>query len=404
ILKRARCLVPNGLSHISRTVFLQQCISKNSAQGNETACYEELGCFPMEDPWVSLRRPLPSPNCPAVIEVQLYLYTRSVKERQNVVLWPNISLENTDFKASRPKTVFITHGFASNGDADWLTKMKDAYLSLEDANVFIVDWGKGASFLNYLQVASNTRIVGAELARFGKYLIEKGVNKSNMHLIGHSLGSHISSYMAKGLKDSTKVGRITALDPAQPAFENSPESVRLSENDAQFVDVLHTDARPFIPFLGFGMMGAVGHADFYLNGGSGQPGCFSVPWRNVTSLGDLAKIPVEVISQLVSCSHGRSYEVFTSVLSSARNCTLWGRKMPSLENFFKLTTLGQLSLADPLVKSFSKCSKDTCTILGLKTHLFVARGLFATSTNRREPFCGKYCLFKNNFNLPVIHS
>ncbi len=34
-----------------------------------------------------------------------------------------------------------------------------------DANVFIVDWGKGASTWNYLQVASNTRIVGAELAR-----------------------------------------------------------------------------------------------------------------------------------------------------------------------------------------------------------------------------------------------
>lgn len=34
-----------------------------------------------------------------------------------------------------------------------------------NANVFIVDWGKGASTWNYLQVGANTRIVGAELAR-----------------------------------------------------------------------------------------------------------------------------------------------------------------------------------------------------------------------------------------------
>lgn len=34
-----------------------------------------------------------------------------------------------------------------------------------EANVFIVDWGKGASVWNYLQVAANTRVVGAELAR-----------------------------------------------------------------------------------------------------------------------------------------------------------------------------------------------------------------------------------------------
>ena len=35
-----------------------------------------------------------------------------------------------------------------------------------EANVFIVDWGKGASVWNYLQVAANTRVVGAELKRY----------------------------------------------------------------------------------------------------------------------------------------------------------------------------------------------------------------------------------------------
>jgi carboxypeptidase C (cathepsin A) len=52
--------------------------------------------------------------------------------------------------------------------------------------------------------------------RFGKYLLRQGVDISTIHLIGHSLGSHISAYMAKGLKTSNengtmKVGRITGL-------------------------------------------------------------------------------------------------------------------------------------------------------------------------------------------------
>lgn len=34
-----------------------------------------------------------------------------------------------------------------------------------EANVCLVDWGEGAATMNYLQVASNTRVVGAELAR-----------------------------------------------------------------------------------------------------------------------------------------------------------------------------------------------------------------------------------------------
>ncbi|CAB0003180.1 unnamed protein product, partial [Nesidiocoris tenuis] len=46
----------------------------------------------------------------------------------------------------------------------------------------------------------------------------------------------------------------TALDPAQPGFEVEGPEVKLTKNDAKTVDVLHTDARPFIPFFGFGML------------------------------------------------------------------------------------------------------------------------------------------------------
>lgn len=70
------------------------------------------------------------------------------------------------------------------------------------------------------------------------------------------------------MRKDLKIPRITGLDPAFPHFSFDDDSRRLSSNDAEFVDVIHTDAGIFgVPF-------PVGQADFYPNGGSAlQPGC-----------------------------------------------------------------------------------------------------------------------------------
>jgi pancreatic triacylglycerol lipase len=67
---------------------------------------------------------------------------------------------------------------------------------------------------------------------------------------------------------------ITAvgLDPAEPHFSKTDPVVRLDPTDADFVDVIHTDAGPFING-GLGILQPVGHVDFYPNGGIEQPGC-----------------------------------------------------------------------------------------------------------------------------------
>jgi pancreatic triacylglycerol lipase len=62
------------------------------------------------------------------------------------------------------------------------------------------------------------------------------------------------------------------LDPADPYFENTERMIRLDSSDALFVDVIHTDAAPFITG-GLGLMQLSGHVDFYPNGGVQQPGC-----------------------------------------------------------------------------------------------------------------------------------
>lgn len=40
------------------------------------------------------------------------------------------------------------------------------------------------------------------------------------------------------------------MDPVEASFQGTPEEVRLDPSDANFVDVIHTDAAPLVPFLG----------------------------------------------------------------------------------------------------------------------------------------------------------
>ncbi|KAJ8347862.1 hypothetical protein SKAU_G00264510 [Synaphobranchus kaupii] len=90
---------------------------------------------------------------------------------------------------------------------------------------------------------------------------------TSIHMIGISLGAHISGFVGANFKGRERIGRITALDPAGPQFTGTAPDHRLDATDALFVDVLHTD----MDALGF--REPLGHIDFYANGGADQPGC-----------------------------------------------------------------------------------------------------------------------------------
>lgn len=64
----------------------------------------------------------------------------------------------------------------------------------------------------------------------------------------------------------------SGLDPAGPIFELAKPGARLDKGDADFVDVLHTNAGSILQAR-VGLTLAIGHADFYVNGGSLQHGC-----------------------------------------------------------------------------------------------------------------------------------
>ncbi|XP_019770072.1 lipase member H-A isoform X2 [Dendroctonus ponderosae] len=144
--------------------------------------------------------------------------------------------------------------------------LKDAYLDLGH-NVIYVNWTKYGN-LSYGMSSANVKPVGEIISIF---LSKSGIPADKIHLVGHSLGSHLAAFIGKSYqsKFGEKIGRITALDPAGPLWSHKDmtKQEKLCELDAHFVDVIHTDIQVY------GYTHPCGHIDFYPNGGTNQPGC-----------------------------------------------------------------------------------------------------------------------------------
>ncbi|XP_002413330.5 pancreatic lipase-related protein 2 [Ixodes scapularis] len=178
-----------------------------------------------------------------------------------------------NWRIKRPLKI-IVHGWRDNTNSSWIHDMKDALLQEEDCNVIIVDWSRGAKTLNYVFAAGNSALVGRQLSLLTQRLLKAyGLNASRVHCIGHSLGGHAAGFFGRHFKEKTSmlIGRISALDVAEPLFSDSGVSV--SSQDAQFVDVIHTSESHWYIRSGVGMTKPFGHVDFYPNFGERQPGC-----------------------------------------------------------------------------------------------------------------------------------
>uniref|UniRef100_A0A1I8JH39 Lipase domain-containing protein n=1 Tax=Macrostomum lignano TaxID=282301 RepID=A0A1I8JH39_9PLAT len=261
-------------------------------------CYDGLGCFSTRGNFYdSVNRPIQVlPQDPDRIRLTFALYTRrNVNTAQNLI---------------------VIHGFTGNGNSDWNQSMKRALLNEGDYNVIQLDWSRGSGF-PFTQATANTRVVGALVAQFIVWLESNfGANRENFHLIGHSLGAHVSGYAGERLNTrNKKLGRISGLDPAGPYFENTHPEVRLDPTDAPFVDAIHTDGDSTLSIIklsgGFGLMQPVGHVDFYPNGGKSQPNCNEPPSGSVGGI-------IGGTVWRMTCSHNRVQQVMVSTILNPR--------------------------------------------------------------------------------------
>uniref|UniRef100_A0A667HEE2 Triacylglycerol lipase n=1 Tax=Lynx canadensis TaxID=61383 RepID=A0A667HEE2_LYNCA len=224
-------------------------------------CYEHIGCFSDSEPWAgTAARPLKVlPWSPEKIGTRFLLYTNENPNSFQTLLPSDPStIEASNFQTNR-KTRFIIHGFIDKGEENWLLEMCKT---------------------NY------------------------SYSPSQVHLIGHSLGAHAAGEAGSR---TPGLGRITGLDPVEASFQGTPEEVRLDPSDADFVDVIHTDAAPLIPFLGFGTKQLLGHLDFFPNGGEEMPGCKKNALSQIVDLDGIW----EGTRDFVACNHLRSYKYYS---------------------------------------------------------------------------------------------
>jgi hypothetical protein len=268
-------------------------------------CCGSSGCFNDNAPF----NIFPLPTCATNNNVKYTMFTRTNRNAGQALTDTVIPAA---FVASR-RTVFISHGWNSDGTSSWLAPMKNAFLDREDINVVIIDWGNLAQILNYAQAASNTRTVGAFTSLVIRNLLTRaGTASSRMWCNGHSLGSHVCGHTGMKMPANQRLGRVTGMDPAGPLFETSNDkTVGINPTAATFVDILHTDA---------GELGAtrdLGHIDFYPTGGKNQPGCVLMDRFREEALEnwDSEEFALAVAN---NCAHSRAYQFFQS--SIANDC------------------------------------------------------------------------------------
>lgn len=244
--------------------------------------------------------------------VKLHFFSRSNNYQPVELRYDQVQFlpDHYGFNVNLPTKILI-HGWLGGSDSDVIEPLAKDFLEQGNFNVIAVDWEKGARTLLYPVARYRVGKVAELVAAVIDQLLGFGQTPEQIGIIGHSLGAHIAGLAGKNTKQ--KVAFIVGLDPAAPLFRLKKPLERLSNNDAQYVEVIHTNGK------GLGMFGNIGKADFYPNGGSQQPGC---GWR-------------------LSCSHQRAVDYFKE---SLKQKDYFANRCVDVEDLKPNCTLGKAAM------------------------------------------------------------
>nr|XP_056706439.1 pancreatic lipase-related protein 2-like [Euleptes europaea] len=279
--------------------------------GANEVCYEKIGCFSDKPPWSGIpgRQLLGLPQSPESINISFSLFTKESGNTSQKISADNTSTIETSYFSPSRKTAFVIHGFSSTGRYGWVVEICLLLAEVENINCIAVDWEDGAKG-TYFTAASNTRVLGAMIAYLIKTIMKIFNCSLKVHLIGHSLGAHAAGEAGRRHRGDAKkipgIDRITGLDPAALCFEGMPTKVRLDPSDAEFVDIIHSNAGDSL-IIGLGIINTTGDMDFYPNGGTNMPGCNDLIKSKEE---DELKTYPQVTRAVGICDHSRSHMYF----------------------------------------------------------------------------------------------
>jgi len=218
--------------------------------------------------------PAPQP-IGTVTRVKLELFTGQT-EADEPISFDGQSLtlpSDTQFDPSKPIKV-VTHGWHQSSldtfgnvvvDSDeYPRSFNQLYMdSGYDYTVLGVHWVPIEGWNEDLQTASSSDAANT-LGRAMHALFQKyNVSLSQVHMIGFSMGTVVTSKTAKKLQDlgNDPLGRLTLLDPCPYHQANDA----ISKTDGVFVEAIHTSSQ------GICSETPLAHVDYYPNGGDAQP-------------------------------------------------------------------------------------------------------------------------------------
>ncbi|GAB0097603.1 pancreatic lipase-related protein 2 [Sergentomyia squamirostris] len=240
-------------------------------------------------------------QCPSP-DITFWLYTRSTQTTPRVLNLSDSETIKSEWFEDAP-FVILVHGYTGDHDYAPNTQIRPALFQYGEFNVLSVDYEPLARSPCYFSAVRNLKVVANCTAQLIDQLVKRDIAPlKSFHPIGFSLGGHVVGMIGNFLQ-SGQLSRVTSLDPAKPLFMTAPAEDRIGPEDADFVDVIHTDA------LERGLLMPTGHVDFYMNGGFAQPGCEA---EREMSYG--------------SCNHARAPIYFAESINSETG--FWGYKCP----------------------------------------------------------------------------